>query len=67
LATARLDVTDEFISEVLKTMERKPIKVMVNESVHQSIPLAVAITDFPILTLQCVELSASVAACKTLG
>ncbi|NES40509.1 Tex family protein [Moorena sp. SIO2C4] len=24
--------TDEFISEVLKTMERKPIKVMVNES-----------------------------------
>jgi len=24
--------TDEFISEVLKTMERKPIKVVVNES-----------------------------------
>jgi len=34
LATALLDETDEFISEVLKTMERKPIKVVVNESVH---------------------------------
>jgi len=30
--------TDEFISEVLKTMERKPIKVVVNESVHPFIP-----------------------------
>jgi len=40
--------TDEFISEVLKTMERKPIKVMVNES-GASIYSAseVAIAEFP--------------------
>ena len=40
--------TDEFISEVLKTMERKPIKVMVNES-GASIYSAsnVAIEEFP--------------------
>jgi len=32
IGNGTLDETDEFISEVLKTMERKPIKVMVNES-----------------------------------
>lgn len=40
--------TDEFVSEVLKTLERKPIKVMVNES-GASIYSAskVAIAEFP--------------------
>ncbi|MBD1927160.1 RNA-binding transcriptional accessory protein [Trichocoleus sp. FACHB-90] len=44
--------TDEFVSEVLKTMDRKPVKVMVNES-GASIYSAseVAIAEFPELDL----------------
>ncbi len=40
--------TDEFVSEVLETLERKPIKVMVNEagaSVYSASPVAIA--EFP--------------------